>query len=450
MVSYWLREKGKVIRDPIWDYIYITPEVERLIDTIEFQKLRHISQLGHVVLVYPGARHSRFEHSLGVYHLAKIFLRRLLDSDPPLRLENEDIAVFIAAALLHDIGHYPFSHILEELHIFFEDHEKRARFIIENKNGEIYNVLKHVWGISPDRVANVIDYRDMDIPDRDLRLARILSGTLDPDKIDYLLRDSRYCGVPFGESVNKDRLISSIVYDEEAETLAINHKGISAIEALIFTNYLMYRNVYWHHTARSAVALFKTILFELLSHPDNGLKPSDFYLISEYELMDLIESRLLDLKMLDYYKLLKSLKRRRLYKRGVIFYAWELNKIENEVLYTLYREPEKRRQLENIICKYINKKLNANLKGYEVLIDIPKFGKSLQIDLHVFMPDEVCKRKKNPFTFDDFEVTQLKKHLIDNFDQYAKTFHVFYHPDFANVMNALNRSIIFDLYKKLI
>ena len=110
-----LKEHGKALRDPVWGYVYLPEPVLSIVDTEDFQRLRNITQLGYVHLVYPGARHSRFEHSIGVYHLAKQFLSRLLMSDPPLELNDEDIRVFIAATLLHDIGHYPFSHTLEEL-----------------------------------------------------------------------------------------------------------------------------------------------------------------------------------------------------------------------------------------------------------------------------------------------------------------------------------------------
>ncbi|MDE2737082.1 MAG: HD domain-containing protein, partial [Gemmatimonadota bacterium] len=185
-----LAEEGKVIRDPVWGYIHFPAPVLALVDTRAFQRLRNISQLGYVHLVYPGARHSRFEHSLGVYHLAKQFLARLLDSDPPLVLSEEDVRVFIAATLLHDIGHYPFSHTLEELRPFFIRHEEGARQIIEDQDGELYQTIADKFQIDPARVANVIDYENIGraVPPEDLLLANILSSTLDPDKIDYLLR----------------------------------------------------------------------------------------------------------------------------------------------------------------------------------------------------------------------------------------------------------------------
>jgi HD superfamily phosphohydrolase len=196
-----LEDRGPAIRDPIWEYVYITPEIESLIDTEDFQRLRRISQLGHVSWVYPGARHSRFEHSLGVYHLAKKFLLKLLESNSPLTIALDDAKAFLAAVLLHDIGHYPFSHVLEEFS-FFMHHEERGRRIILDQSGEINHVLRNRFEIDPIRVANIIDADNpkYPIPPEDRLLNKILSGTLDPDKIDYLLRDSLYCGVPFGSA----------------------------------------------------------------------------------------------------------------------------------------------------------------------------------------------------------------------------------------------------------
>ena len=160
MEHQFLADQGKAIRDPVWGYIHLPPSVLALVDTEDFQRLRNITQLGYVHLVYPGARHSRFEHSLGVYHLAKQFMSRLLVSDPPLQLDDEDVRVFVAATLLHDIGHYPFSHTLEELMPFFVLHEERARQIILDQSRPVYHILKDQFKVDPLRVANVIDYKN--------------------------------------------------------------------------------------------------------------------------------------------------------------------------------------------------------------------------------------------------------------------------------------------------
>ena len=422
-----LAEEGKAIRDPVWGYIHVPAPVLALVDTEDFQRLRNITQLGYVHLVYPGARHSRFEHSLGVYHLAKQFLARLLDSDPPLELADEDVRVFIAATLLHDIGHYPFSHTLEELMPFFVLHEERARQIIEDSDSAIYQVIAEQFEIDPVRVANVIDYKnkDREIPPRDLLLANILSGTLDPDKIDYLLRDSMFCGVPFGESVNRDRLAASIKFDPERKRLAITSKGVSAVEALVFTNYLMYRNVYWHHAVRSASAMFKRSVQEILLHPDNQLDSSGFHRLTESELVSILQDEQERLGLENSAALLDGTVHRRLYKVGAVIHPGERKQDLMHYLYDLFHDPKKRRDKEIELCDIFSQKLGRRLKGHEILIDIPGFNKSPEVDLKVFYGSEIPSDKTDPLTFDDPEVTRLRDSLLHNFEDQAKIFRIF-------------------------
>jgi len=422
-----LAEEGKAIRDPVWGYIHVPVPVLALIDTEDFQRLRNITQLGYVHLVYPGARHSRFEHSLGVYHLAKQFLARLLDSQPPLVLSDEDVGVYIAATLLHDIGHYPFSHTLEELMPFFVLHEERARQIIEDQNGAIYQVLDRIFQVDPVRVANVIDYKnkDREIPASDLLLANILSGTLDPDKIDYLLRDSMFCGVPFGESVNRDRLAASIKFDPERKRLAVTSKGVSAVEALVFTNYLMYRNVYWHHAVRSASAMFKRSVQEILLHPQNQLDSSGFHRLTESELVSMLQHEQERLGLESSAQLLNGTIHRRLYKVGAVIHPGERKQDLMHYLYDLYHNPDKRREKEIELCQIFGAKLGRSFEGHEILIDIPGFNKTPEVDLKVFYGHTIPSDKTDPLTFDDPEVTRLRDSLLHNFEDQAKIFRIF-------------------------
>jgi hypothetical protein len=419
-------DTGKAIRDPIWGYIHIPEEMVSLVDAQEFQRLRDISQLGHVFLVYPGARHSRFEHSLGVFHIAGQFLRQLLKSDPPIDIDLEDAKVLLAASLLHDIGHYPFSHLLEEMQMFFIDHEERSRQIIQDTSTEVYAALK-ASGTDPERVANVIDYRNssVGIPERDLKLAHILSGTLDPDKIDYLLRDARYCGVPFGESVNRDRLLGSITCDAANQRPAITYRGVSAVEALVFTSYLMYRNVYWHHAVRSANAMFKRGVQDLLAHPDCSLVEADFNGVTEAALVQRLEAESSKLGMDPRESMVNRLKRRKLYKVARIFLPGERQQDLVERFEQLYYAPEQRRELEISLCRAFGKKIGQTLQDDEILLDIPRFGKSPEVDLKVFFGSHIPTDKADPLTFDDPEVSMLKEYLIGNFEAQAKVVRIF-------------------------
>ena len=363
-------DTGKAIRDPIWGYIHVPDEMVSLVDAQEFQRLRDISQLGHVFLVYPGARHSRFEHSLGVFHIAGQFLRQLLKSDPPIDVDLQDVKVLLAASLLHDIGHYPFSHLLEEMQMFFVDHEERSRQVILDPSTEVNKALKSA-GTDPERVANVIDYRNgsVNIPERDLKLAHILSGTLDPDKIDYLLRDARYCGVPFGESVNRDRLLGSITYDPANQRPAITYRGVSAVEALVFTSYLMYRNVYWHHAVRSANAMFKRGVQDLLAHPDCSLVEADFNGATEADLIHRLEAESARLGMPQRRSMVNRLKRRKLYKVARIFLPGEKQQKLVDRFERLYYSPDERRALEVSLSKTFGEKIGQPLTGDEILVD---------------------------------------------------------------------------------
>ncbi|MEW6750267.1 MAG: HD domain-containing protein [Candidatus Latescibacterota bacterium] len=422
-----LADSGKAIRDPVWGYIHAPDPVLALIDTDDFQRLRNITQLGHAHLVYPGARHTRFEHSLGVYHLAKQFLVRLLRSDPPLVLEDQDVRVFVAATLLHDIGHYPFSHTLEDLTPFFALHEERAREVIEDPRSSVHAVLVGEFGADPERVANVIDYRSQrrPVPPRDLLLANILSGTLDPDKIDYLLRDSLFCGVPFGESVNRDRLIASIKFDPERLRLAVTSKGVSAVEALIFTHYLMFRNVYWHHAVRSATAMFRRSVQELLVHPGCRLDPSEFHRATEGELVMALRQEQGRLGLAGAAALLEGTVRRRLYKVAAVIHPGERHEELMRFLLGLYRYPDRRRAKEVELCERFGRQLGRSLEGHEILIDIPAFTKSPQVDLQVFYGRDLPADRRDPLAFDDPEVSHLRDSLLHSFEDQAKAFRIY-------------------------
>ena len=296
-----------------------------------------------------------------MFHIAGHFLKQLLKTHPSPDIDIDDVRVLLAASLLHDIGHYPFSHLLEEMQMFFIDHETRGRYIIEDPSTEVHAALLKV-GIDPQRVANVIDYQQRTISDRDMRLAHILSGTLDPDKIDYLLRDARYCGVPFGESVNRDRLLSSITYHHTTQRPAITYKGVSATEALIFTSYLMYRNVYWHHAVRSANAMFKRGIQDLLAHPNCSLTENDFDRATESDLLHRLEKEhtALGRDFLPNQPDWPSQKTQTL-QSCRIFFPHEYAQNLINLFRCLYDAPDQRRELEIAFCTHLSSKLNLNL-----------------------------------------------------------------------------------------
>jgi HD superfamily phosphohydrolase len=345
----------KVIRDPLWNNIRVEPLALRLIDTPAFQRLRYVRQLGLAFLVYPGASHSRFEHALGTYHLARRALA-LLEERGDLRElgSGETLCADVRiAALLHDIGHYPFSHALEEIGALH--HEEVARPLI--CGGEIGRILRDALGAdAPGRIVELIRGRS------ESPLQGMISGSLDLDKIEYLRRDALMCGVPYGE-IDADRLMNSLVLLNAG--VGIQEKGLSALESLLFAKYQMYRNVYWHHAVRSATAMYKRLVSDAL---DAGSLSAD-------QLAGFTdEGLLLGLEARAANPLLRALRERRLYKRAVEFPAADLPADVGEWIADDWRRTI---DAENALAGTLG------LAPGELLLDYPAKTEMLGLDLQV-------------------------------------------------------------------
>ncbi len=252
---------SNLVRIPPELDVPLTPRVRALVDTAEFRRLARISQLGLVSLVYPAAHHTRFEHSLGVYRLALLFLRKL-SYDPRFAaaVTPTDAELLIVAALLHDLGHWPFCHPIEDMRLpGVPSHELFANsFLLE---GDIADTLRDEWQINPRDVVDLLSNK----PRRTISriLTSILSGPIDIDKMDYLARDSLHAGVPYGRNFDQNRLIGSLCLNEAGDALAITEKGKTAAEMLVFARYVMFSEVYWHHGVRSATAMLQRAFYLL-------------------------------------------------------------------------------------------------------------------------------------------------------------------------------------------
>jgi len=230
-------DRFKLVKDPVHGYIVLDEDLLRIVDSTAFQRLRRITQLPFVYLVYPGARHSRFDHSLGCMHLAKMFGERL-------GLDMYKLKVLTIAGLVHDIGHTPYSHLLETL--LREKgltHEDMTLKILEEDN-ELSSIIEEC-NIDVKDVKSILEKRDP--------LGSIISGPVDVDKLDFLLRDSYFTGAFYGVID-----VARIIYTSKLVNgrLALSTRALGVVEELAIARYQSFMNIYFHHTVRAAQTMF--------------------------------------------------------------------------------------------------------------------------------------------------------------------------------------------------
>jgi HD superfamily phosphohydrolase len=345
----------EVIRDPLWDNIRLDRAALLALDTPVVQRLRYIRQLGHAFLVYPGATHTRFEHALGAYHLTRRALGNLEERGELERTPEEECLAVKLAALLHDIGHYPFSHSLEEAG--FPGHEGLG--VAKLAKGELAEQLRDIGGDGfAARVGDLITKRSAS------PLQGLISGSLDLDKIDYLSRDAFMCGVPYG-TVDVDRLLASLTVvecDGKVE-VGVHEKGVSALESLLFAKYQMYRNVYWHHAVRSATCMFKRAVRQAVAR--KSVQIAGIAEATDDGLMELLLNR-------EKSELAAALRARRLYKRALDLPASD---VPAGAQPWVADDPDLLERVEDAIAREVG------LKPGELLLDFPARSSMLGVDL---------------------------------------------------------------------
>ncbi len=250
------------IKDSVHDYIEVTGVARELLDTPPVQRLRRVTQLGTVGLVYPSANHTRFEHSLGVYHLADRALGHL-------GIEGQQAERVRAGALLHDIGHAPYSHNVEDLlHRYTGKYHDDVDSLVGS--GEVARVLTD-HGLNPDRIAGLVAGQG--------ELGQLVSGELDVDRMDYLVRDAHHTGVPYG-TIDHGRLVRELRFVDG--DLVLDEGNVQTAESLLLARALMNPTVYQHHVARIAKAMLRRGTERLLER--NETTPSELRRMDDYEL----------------------------------------------------------------------------------------------------------------------------------------------------------------------
>ena len=432
--------RSNLIRIPDQIDVPVTPRVTRLIDSSIFRRLAGISQLGLVSLVYPGATHSRLEHSLGVFRNSLLFLGQLAQS-PGFRniVSVEQAKTLLVGSLLHDIGHWPFCHPIEDLEIeAIPPHESIATEHI--CQGELAKLIREDWEIEPRQVADLVsgNFKNQGAAG-DRIISSILSGPIDVDKMDYLYRDSLHCGVPYGRNFDSLRLISSLSLNESRNGIALTSKGKTAAEMMVFARYVMFSEVYWHHTVRSATAMFQRAFYNWYAGASESNKKT-FMFMSELELIARIRGDRQTESQLDLVEGLFGIKRR-LFKRLAEFSFSNNPKIYDQLARKPYPElVEESKKLATAIADAIGEPVDAN----EVLVDAPPQGLEVQFKVQMF--DRATSEFK-----DMAEASPVIQALATNqFDNFVKKLRIFVHPRLVESKGLRERIRTIDLSELLV
>lgn len=322
----------KIIQDTIHGSIKLEDWMLRIIDTPQFQRLRRIKQLGFAYLVYPGANHTRFEHSIGTAHLA-LRIKERIDLDDYI----------VVAALLHDVAHPPFSHSSEALLEKFMIKHEDIRFAVR---GELKDVLDEL-GFKISEIAKIVSGKKKSI----------VSGDVDVDRMDYLVRDSYYTGVAYG-IVDLDRLINKIKFEGE---IVVEEGGLKAVESLLISRYLMYSTVYYHHVCRIAKKMYEKAMFRI------NFNLKRFFKMDDCEALMLLKKR-----EREFYDMITN---RKLFKRAI--YVGKDSLDVEKVMKIDEKKAEKEIAEE------------AGVDEKYVIVDIPKIEESKELRVKVEINEKI-------------------------------------------------------------
>ncbi|MEI6847949.1 MAG: HD domain-containing protein [Chlorobiaceae bacterium] len=440
---------GGFIRIPIWGHIPLSGSLKKILLHPSFLRLKGIRQLSFSQQVYPGATHTRFEHSIGVYHLMKLILQRMLTNpfalslqDSSFRFDDYTCRILLSASLLHDIGHFPHAHVIEEQiplcdtePVFSHHEELCSHFIYKEHTGipTIAEILQEEWKVIPSDVIKLIKGGS------ESRYGKLISGTLDPDKMDYLMRDAHHCNIPYG-SIDIERLIESFVPDPQRERFAITEKGIAPLESLLFAKYMMMRNVYWHHTSRAFSAMLRRLLEDIVS---DGMLSARilrelFYDNADDRVLHELKQLIPDKKH-PLSELLDDILMRRVYKRAITIQPYLQGSLQADERWFVYNgDTRMRRHMELEICDFLDKRYHIKLHGHEVLIDPPSkkdiFDYTDLKELRVYPTRSehvhyLMQLEDEYIRFDNLKESVFCSDFIFSFERYTKKFRLLCRPN---------------------
>jgi HD superfamily phosphohydrolase len=341
--SYW----GE-IKDPVHGYVYITEAEKEIVDSFPLQRLRRLRQLAGAEYVYPGANHTRFEHSVGVMYLAGRVLRNPNISQ---RVSEDEAEMVKMAALLHDVGHGPFSHVFEHLLVkaLNKTHEDMTVWIV--KNSELKDVINKI-GYNPEEVGRLSVGR-LHKPEKAF-LDQIISSSVDVDKLDFVVRDTYHTGAEYGY-IDVFRLIHTL--DVLDENLAVDLGALSALESLIIARVESFKSIYFHRVGRAAQIMLATAMEK--ANEELGLvnfkTPEEYLAMDDYTMWTMLKN------CQRSSKIIKNLERRKMLKCAYeqTFY------VKDKTVSSIFGVEEFRNQIRDKIAE------EAKVEPEAVIIDVP-------------------------------------------------------------------------------
>jgi HD superfamily phosphohydrolase len=337
----------KIIKDPVHGYVEVEEFALALLDSPALQRLRYIKQLGFSYLVYPGANHTRFEHSLGTMFLADVACRRF-------GLLDDERRLVVASALLHDIGHGPFSHASEPLmEKFLHRTHDDIDLIVEEHAGS----LLRTSNIDPGELCAVVKGKH--------HLSGIIHGDLDVDRMDYLLRDAYFTGAPYG-TVDAQRLIRHLIRTDEGTVLDEN--GVNAAESLLIARTLMRPSVYFHHVSRIGESMFQLAVLEHLTGAPDATAQK-ILTMDDSGCMHALQTS----KKPVVRQLAERLYERRLYKRA-------LSVGSDQVSVAGFEDGAPIEKCRDFAARIAER---AGIQPHEVLVDIPSIPREMSLGVRV-------------------------------------------------------------------
>ncbi len=370
------------IRDEVWGEVPVDKAVRTLLETAAMSRLKGMNSLGFALYAFPAAKHTRFDHAVGVYYLTRLTLKRIIDSGA--YLEDREVRASLAAALLHDIGRYPYAPAVEGIRLpGMLPRDEVARRLIEET--EVADVLLTGWDLKPHNVFRLVargsvqdsahgapdDGSDGVAPLRNLtpteHLARdLLSGSLDVDMLDRLVRDSQGAKVPYG-LVDVEALVSSlrVVGQDNRAVLAVDESGVGYLQSLVFARYLMHYNVYGHHALRVPAVMFLRAIQDAIQ--DEKITPEDLARQDDAGALVLV-SKFVDPES-SSAALVKRLADRRPYKRALEF---DERHPSYASLIKLRDDASWRRRVEEAWSRYLTRYRKGVAGPFDILIDLPE------------------------------------------------------------------------------